>query len=206
MAELEQPVLTLTAAEEQQITPPEKAWSDAFALKIVLADFQRAESYRSAAHDWRWREHDRLYEAWTQQLYWEGTRIPRSSVPIFLCFEQIESITTKVIAAIFADNPWFQVDHDPTTKATDAVKARDLVRGQLDQCQVRTKVLRWIKSGLIYGNGILELSWIQSQRKLKRYHFYYKPKSVFPSAQPTGFERVAQLRDVIRLENRPELI
>src|SRR5947208_1693164 len=127
MPEAAQATVPLTPDEEAKIPRPDQDWSDDFALKIVVQDFQRAESFRTMNHDARWRSHDMLYEAWSQQLYWEGTNVPRSSVPVFLAFEQVESILPKLLSAIFADNPWFLADPMPGTSAEEARSARDVV-------------------------------------------------------------------------------
>jgi len=204
MLEAAQATVPLTPGEEQKIPLPSQDWSDDFALKIVVQDFQRAEAFRTMNHDARWRAHDMLYEAWNQQLYWEGTNVPRSSVPVFLAFEQIESILPKLLSAIFADNPWFLADPMPGTSAEEARAARDLVLAQMDQARAREVFRRWLKSGLIYGNGIMELSWLQRETKRKRYHAHYEPR---PDAMGAfaGFERVMDLRTITEIENRPEL-
>src|SRR4051812_39087655 len=70
----------LTTEERENPKLPTEQWSDTYAKNIALGDFQKAESYRSANHDWRFRISDQLYLAWTQRKTWEGTKIPRSSV------------------------------------------------------------------------------------------------------------------------------
>ena len=146
--------IPLTEAEEKKIHTPLQEWSDDFALKVAVQDFNAAETYRTAQHDWRWRTHFDLYQAWVQQKYWEGSKIPRSSIPVYLCFEQIESMLPKILSAIFSDNPWFQAEPQGGTSARDARDVRDLLLQQMDQTRVREVLRRWLKSGLIHGNDV----------------------------------------------------
>src|SRR5262245_48370507 len=106
--------MPLTTAE-QQIKDPTDPWSTDLACKIAVQDFHAAERYRNQNHDWRWRVADELYLAWVAQKYWEGTKIPRASMPVFLVFQQVESLLPKLMSAIFADEPWFQADPGPNT-------------------------------------------------------------------------------------------
>lgn len=205
----------LTPAQESTVYQPDQPWSDDFALKVAVQDFNRAESYRTSNHDWRWAEHNRLYQATVEQKFWEGTRIPRSSLPIFLSFEQIESMLPKILSAIFSDNPWFQVDPEPGTTADEARSARDILIRQLDNANVREVLRQWIKSGLQYGNGIFELSWIQKKTTRKKYVSkfeaqYKKGQMIDPATgQPaqafTGYKRILEQKEFDELDNHPML-
>src|SRR5690349_5624891 len=91
----------LTAEERENPKLPTDQWSDTYAKNIALGDFQKAEGYRTTNHDWRFRISDQLYLAWTQRKTWEGTKIPRSSVGIFLALEQIEALLPNVVLSLF---------------------------------------------------------------------------------------------------------
>ena len=119
---------TLTAAQENKVYDPAETWTDSFALKVAVQDFQRAETYRTQNCDWRWRTANELYQAWVQQKYWEGTKVPRASIGVFVAFEQIESMLPKILSAIFADNPWFQADPLGQTTAAEAAQWRDVIQ------------------------------------------------------------------------------
>jgi len=214
MKMLESSVATtpLTPEEESRIYQPDQEWSDEFALKVAVQDFQQAETFRTAQHDWRWRTHFALYESYVEQKPWEGTRIPRSSLPIYLCFEQIESMLPRILSAIFANRPWFEAEPEPGTSADAARAARDLLRTQLDQMESpRQVVLEWIKSGLIHGDGIMSLSWIQKETKRKKYIPTYQQQfhtiKIGEQEQqiPAGFKRILQMKTETDIENRPEL-
>jgi hypothetical protein len=200
----------LTPEEEKKVHTPRQKWSDAFALKVAVQDFQAAERYRTQNHDWRFRAHFRLYEGWVEQKYWEGTRIPRSSIPIFLVFEQIESFMPNIISNIFADSPWFDVEPGELEDPKAARKIQKEILNKLGETGVREIFRRWIKSGLLHGNGIMELSWLEKEVITERDIPRWEPKTGFdlldgiPQPQP-GFERVIDTREFINFDNRPVL-
>ena len=112
---------------------------------MAVQDFESAESYRTQNADWRWRTADELYQAWVQQKYWEGTRIPRASIGVYTCFEQVESMLPKILSAVFSDNPWFQADPDGQTTPEQARHWRNVLLEQLDETRVREIHRRCIK-------------------------------------------------------------
>src|SRR6185436_3225833 len=151
--------------QQNTVYDPAQQWSDNFALKVAVQDFQRAEQYRTQTCDWRWRTANELYQAWVQQKYWEGTKIPRASVPVYVAFEQIESMLPKIMAGTFSETPWFEADGVGGTTAAQAAQWRAVIEDQLDRTRVREIFRRCVKSGLLYGNGIAKLSWIYRTRE-----------------------------------------
>ena len=202
----------LTTKEEATVHLPAELWTDDFAVKIVCRDFDYAEQYRTQNADWRWRTANELYQAWVQQKYWEGSKVPRASLGVFVAFEQIESMLPKLMSAIFSDNPWFQAEALGGTTPAQATRWRDLIHDQLDKTRVREIFRRCIKSGLLYGNGIMKLSWLLKQSERLEWVPRMQPKQQ-QSADPlsgeqpkfAGFERVLDKRTVREMENRPEL-
>lgn len=206
-------VLTsLTQEEQQKVYAPNQQWTDDFAVKVAVQDFGRAETYRVQNHDWRWRNAEEIYLAWVKQMYWEGTRIPRASIGVYVAFEQVESFLPKITGAIFGDNPWFEAD---AAFGSDQQQARDmqaLVQDQLDAANFRYIFKRAMKSALIYGDGICELSWLMSQSEKNMSVPTWRPKMTNvgngitgPRMMQTGYERVLQEKRSIVIENRPIL-
>lgn len=202
----------LTTREEETVYTPTELWTDAFAAKIVCRDFDYAEQYRTQNADWRWRTANELYQGWVQQKYWEGTKIPRASIPVYVAFEQIESMLPKLMSAIFSDNPWFHAEPLGGTTPEQASRWSNLILDQLDKTRVREVVRRCLKSGLIYGNGILKLSWCLRQIERLEWIGKMKPRqqqSPDPlsgmGAKFAGFERVLDKKTVREIENKPEL-
>ena len=90
----------LTGEAARTIKGPDDPWSNERALKIVRTDYAYAESYRTHAHDWRYRNASELYLAWAGQRYWDGTRVPRSSIGLYVVFEQVESMLPKIVDSL----------------------------------------------------------------------------------------------------------
>lgn len=169
---------TLTTEERENPKLPTEKWTDTYAKNIALGDFQKAESYRTVNHDWRFRISDQLYLAWTQRKTWEGTKIPRSSVGIFLALEQIEALLPTVVLSLFPDNNRlpFDVEPEPSSNPAQASAVRDLISWQLQDLGEPGKYLslreisrRAYKQSYIYGNGIVEFGVLD--RNITRNHF-----------------------------------
>ncbi len=145
----------LTLSQMQTIKTATDKWSDDYARTIVRSDFAYAESYRTNAHDWRYRNASELYLAWAGQRYWDGTRVPRSSLGIYVVFEQVESMLPKIVDAICDPESYHyysqRSDQDPA-----AVAWRRLCLEQLSEINYREHIRRATKSSLVYGNGIIE--------------------------------------------------
>ena len=139
--------------QQQQIKALPSKWTDEYAKRVVRSDFAYAESYRTHAHDWRYRNAAELYLAWTGQRYWDGTRVPRSSLGIYVLFEQVEGMLPKIVSAICDPESYnFYADDDDA-----ALAWKELIQDQLNEIKYREHIRRCVKSSLIYGNGILEV-------------------------------------------------
>lgn len=133
---------------------PEK-WTNEYARRVVRSDFAYAEAYRTHSHDWRYRNASELYLAWAGQRYWDGTRVPRSSLGIYVVFEQVEGMLPKLVSAICDPESYnfYAEDYDY------ALAWKELVLDQLNEIGYRDHIRRAAKSSLIYGNGILEMGY-----------------------------------------------
>ncbi len=168
----------MTMEERERPTSIEDKWSDTYAAKIALGDFKKAEAYRTINHDWRFKVSDQLYLAWTQRKTWEGTKIPRSSIGIFLALEQIEALLPSVVLSLFPDNNRlpFDVEPEPGSTIDQANSVRDLISWQLQDIgdlgrylTLREIARRSYKSSYIYGNGIVEFGVLD--KFITRNHF-----------------------------------
>jgi hypothetical protein len=170
----------LPLTQQTKIKGPEDKWTDAYALRIVRSDFAYAEAYRTHAHDWRYRNASELYLAWAGQRFWEGTRVPRSSLGIYVTFEQVESMLPKIVRAICDPDSFEFYADDP-----DAAQLwKELILDQLKEIRYREQIRLCAKSSLVYGNGILE--WgiedyedeniqIAEAQSVKRFQTIYHP-------------------------------
>ena len=210
----------LTTEERENPKLPTDKWTDTYAAQICLGDFKKAEAYRSINHDSRFRISDQLYLAWTQRKTWEGTKIPRSSVGIFLALEQIEALLPTVVLSLFPDNNRlpFDVEPQPGTPVQSAQAVRDLISWQLQDLGEPGKYLslreiarRAYKQSYIYGNGLVEFGVLD--RNITRNHFtrtqvpvrqtISHPLTGEPVAVPTGqfrsvVQKHLQLEHVVR--------
>ena len=206
-----QPNEPLTDAEEERVHDADELWQRAFAAKIVVQDFEQAQRFRTTNHDWRWRSADELYTASVSQKTWEGTRQPRSSLGIFLTFQQIESFLPRAISAIFGQDPWFETLPMHGTSVGAAKAAQNLLLEQLSSCTIREQVRRTCKSALVYGNGIMALEWLHQEREVTRWLPVWTPKKQSVRgldgrtvSVPTGeFVRSKSEQKFMELENRP---
>lgn len=202
----------LEAVDPDKVHRPTDKWDTSFAGAVARHDFDMAAQYRSNNHDWRWRAHDELYLGWIQQKYWEGTRIPRASLSCFVAFEQIEARIPRVMQALFQDDPMFDVIGINGTDQASAKKVRDILDAQLNQSNFREVMRRAVKSGYQYGNGIIELYWLNQERERMKYVPQFRPKTraqadPFTGMRmhyPTGeFDRRVIEKKVKEVENRP---
>jgi len=144
--------------DSRRIQTADDKWTDDYALNIVKSDFAYAEYYRTHAHDWRYRNASELYLAWAAQRYWEGTRVPRSSLGIYTVFEQVESMLPKIVSSIC--DPEAYNFYPMLSNQNDHAQAwRRLVVNQLNDSKYREHIRRMAKSSLIYGNGLVEFGW-----------------------------------------------
>ncbi len=172
-------------------------WSDKTALSVVRSDFAYAEAYRTHAHDWRYRNAMELYLAWAGQRYWDGTRVPRSSIGIYACFEQVESMLPKIVRMICDPDTYEFYAEDP-----DAAQLwKELLLQQLKESKYREQIRLCAKSSLVYGNGILEWGMedyedesieIEETRSVKQYSMMYHPvvgQMAVPSQVEMNYKR-----------------
>lgn len=146
---------SLPSEQQKIIKAPDEKWTDDYAQRIVRSDFAYAESYRTHAHDWRYRNASELYLAWAGQRYWDGTRVPRSSLGIYVVFEQVESMLPKIVDAI-TDPEAYNFYAQRSDQDDHALAWRRLVTEQLGEVNAREHIRRATKSSLVYGNGICE--------------------------------------------------
>lgn len=141
--------------QQKEILLPDDKWTTDYAKRVVLSDFAYAEAYRTHAHDWRYRNASELYLAWAGQRYWDGTRVPRSSLGIYVVFEQVESMLPQIVSAI-TDPESYNFYPMISNQQDHAMAWRRLILNQLDEVKYREHIRRAVKSSLVYGNGIIE--------------------------------------------------
>ena len=209
---------SMTTEERENPTAPQEKWTDTYAAKIVMGDFQKAESYRTINHDWRFRVSDQLYLAWHQRKTWEGTKIPRSSMGIFVALEQIEALLPSVVLNLFPDNNHLPFEAEPTpgTTIAQAESVEDLLSWQLQDLgepghylSMREIARRAYKSSYIYGNGIVEFGVIDKnmvRTKFERQQVPVRTPMSHPLTGETFMAPTGAMRSVVNKYDQMEHI
>ena len=184
-----QAIQPLTAVEEhEKVLTPQDSFTDEIALKRVKLDFDSAETFRRRNHEWRWANADAKFLGWKPQKYWEGTKIPRSSLSTYLTMEQIESMLPKVISVLFGESYWFDARPYPNTHPDEARAVQELILAQLREVNgstgIREVVRRSAKSSLQYGNGYIFLGWSRYKEQVPFFRDELIPITV-PMVEPT---------------------
>lgn len=169
--------LSLTQQQQTQIVTDPAEWSDDFARKVCIRDFTAWETYRAYNHDRRFREAERLVTGWVEKKFWEGTKVQRSSIPVFIALQEIEVLQSRIIDQIFSDDPPFSVGQEPGTTLQQAMAVRNLLASQIRSIHkpdsfigAREIFRRANKSALTYGAGIIEVGWWFEQINRKLYY------------------------------------
>ena len=157
---------SLTTKEATTITPVNTQWDTAFAKKIALADFNKAATFRNQNHDRRFRESNRLLTGWTEKKVWEGTRIPRSALPVYIALQEIQVLLPRVLSVIFDDPTPFEAFPQPGSTLEQALAVKALLGSQLRDIgkpgqglTARELCRRSYESALTYGAGPVEIGW-----------------------------------------------
>lgn len=145
--------------QQHKILTADDKWSDEYALSVIRSDWAYAESYRINAHDWRYRNSDELYLAWAGQQYWEGTRVPRSSLGVYVVFEQIQAALSKLVPQVSnPDTYQFKVEGIANPETDLVLLAwKTLITKQLAETRFRSEVEQAVQCLLQHGNGVLEV-------------------------------------------------
>jgi hypothetical protein len=214
MANAAQPPLSVT--EQGRITLPVDPWSNSRALAIAVGDFEEMANYRNTSgHDIRLQIAEELYLGWQPKKYWEGTRIPRSSLGVPIAMDQVEALLPPIMGSIFPLRDNVDIAPNPGTSPQEATAVFNVVMSQLDTANVREKVRIAAKQGLIYANGIIEVTWkyqkIAKRRVIARW--VNETRSVFdPTTGQTVQSQTGRNRRVLQETtemvevNMPELI
>lgn len=222
MAALDNPlnaVQPLSAVEEhQKVLTPQDPFTDEIALRRVKVDFETAETFRRRNHDHRFNASDAKFLGWKPQKFWEGTKVPRSSLSTYLTMEQVESMLPKVITMLFGESYWFDARPYPSTHIDEARAVQELILAQLREINgstgIREVARQSCKSALQYGNGYIFLGWKRYKEFVPFYHDeltpitepFTDPMSGITFPKPTGKYNRQVTEELKEVEvNEPEL-
>lgn len=134
------------------------------ALQAVVQTFQDYETQRNTNYDGRWMECDALYNGTVQQRYWEGSKIPKASVPNNIAFDHVEAALGFIESALFDIPEWFGCEALQETNPQEARDVQALYEQALsepydDLSSAISEMRIAIKSGLQYGTGMMMMEW-----------------------------------------------
>jgi hypothetical protein len=188
-------------ATPAQIIDPQQqnSWDAARASKIALGNYRVSQTYRSQNTELRYRRSMELYLAATNPKYWPGTKVPSSSMPIYMALAQIEALLPHIDQALFGTGLPFGVTAFPGTSPDEARAKEALMRWQLlfldptvgpvPHTSLREIFRQGCKGSLIFGNSIVEMGWLCSQQKKNRYDRMLVPNRRIISDPMTGEPR-----------------
>ena len=170
------PPVPLSTEQQNTIVLPDQPWSPQRALNHVRDWFNRAETWRISNYDRSLRRNDDTYYAVTKVKTWEGTRIPRASIPIWMAVRHIQAIHSHVIQALFSDDYPFECLPEVGTTMQQAIAVREVLRSYLQDLNpdilgmtAREILSRSWYSALVYGCGPIEIGWMMKEMKRQVY-------------------------------------
>lgn len=169
--EAEAPIIQQVDLEDGAFKGPLNALSKAYALTLVNKTFYQYDTWRQQNHDVRWNTNDGLYLGWLPQRTWQGTTVPRSSLPMPIVFDQVESALPAIQQALFSQPDWFQAEAEPGATPQQARQQAQKLLYDLEHnkdgfgLSARNDLELAIKSVLTYGNGGISLEYDPVKRR-----------------------------------------
>lgn len=164
--DLTPPVIPSVNLDDEPFKFAEQEYTERYALSMVNKTFNDYENFRSQNHDPRWNVSDSLYWGYLPQKTWEGTTIPRASLPVQMVFDQVEAALPALCQEIFApQDEWFQVETEPGAELSEARQVQEHLSYVLEHSKndyglsARNELELSFKSILLYGNGGIGLEW-----------------------------------------------
>lgn len=189
-------------------------WSDDYARRVVVQEYDEISSWRKQNHDPRWDEAERLFLADYPQQVWPGSRQPRSSLSVPIAFEQIESMKPRMVGGLFSEDKWFECEAKAGTTPEIANCIQNTLYDQFTYSNPREQMRRVIGSALLLGNGITELYWDRHTEQRLQFIPQFVPKVkriVDPITgqwykQPTGEYTMKMIdKKIDQIINRPSM-
>jgi hypothetical protein len=145
-------------------------WAEDPALKLVVQDSIKAESYESSkAWVASWNSASTLYQSPFTARYWEGTQVSRSSVPFFTVATAVNSLVPQVMNGLFYENPPFMIEERPGTTAQQSRAVGAILAYQLDDINFREELRLGIHNVILFGTGLWKWGWETFSRERKIY-------------------------------------
>jgi hypothetical protein len=159
-------------------------WDDDPALRMVVQDAARAESYEKSKQ-WvnGWTVASTLYQSPYGTRNWEGTQVERANVPFYTLATAVNGLVPQIMNGLFYESPPFMVQQRPKTTAQAARAWSALLAFQLEDINFREECRLGIHQAALYGTGIWKWGWESYTRKRK---LYVRPNQPIQIPDPTG--------------------
>lgn len=145
-------------------------YSDDPALRLVVMDALRAEN-AEASKAWvmQWTTASSIYQSPHVDRYWEGTMVPKASVPFFTVATAVNSLVPQIIAGLYYENPPFMIQERPGTTSQAARAVQALIGYQLDEINFREELRLGCVNAVLFGTGIWKWGWETFTQERKIY-------------------------------------
>lgn len=154
-------------------------WDDATALRIVIQDTIRAETFEGTKQ-WvmQWPTATTIYQSPFSAKYWEGTQTERANVPFFTVATAVNSIVPQILNGLFYENPPFMIQERPGTSSQAARAVGALLAYQLEDINFREELRLGVSNVLLFGTGLWKWGWETYTKHRKIYRRKTQPLSI----------------------------
>jgi hypothetical protein len=176
--------------------------SDETALKLVLQDVKIAEASntsRTLPSDWNLA--DDLYRSYVAPRTWPNSNVARSSIPMPVVMEAVETLLPQAHMAFFSDPQPFLLDPMGITPAVAARSTAKVVSWSLKLTRFKEEIRKILKDAFLYGTCVGKYGW-RKRKVTKRKYSKGEKHAVVPKDEeqeisvPT-WERVSLRRLIV---------
>jgi len=135
------------------------------ALTLVNSQFFQFRNWRNNNIEPDWMKSDSLYLGLVQQRFWDGTKVPRASMPWPIAFEHVEVAYAQIYESLFSQPDWFSIEADADVAPEEAHAMQTQLRYYLDHDREQfgvsapMEIGQSVKDILRYGVGCMALEW-----------------------------------------------
>lgn len=170
-------------------------------LKIVMDDFKKARDYVKTNYESDWEDYWKCYNNMRTRRGYEG--ISDDFVP------ETFTIIESVKANIAGGKPKFTFIPMQEEQRQDTEALNQLMDFYWDQNRMSQKTLNWVQDMLVYGNGVLMVSWEEDMPRISNIplkDFFVDPTAIhLNNPKERGYPRYAGYRyltDIDTLKKR----
>ena len=154
--------------EEAKSFLSQGVWPESPALRLVIADTERAEQEENRrAWILQFANARDLYNSQFVARYWPGTQLEAASVNFFTVALAVNGINPQALAGLFYENPPFLAQERPGTSSQCARAVKALLGFQLEDINFREELRLGMANCLLFGTAIFAEGWEKFTRERK---------------------------------------